>query len=162
MEWIIIDPEGFTGAGAVAAGWAGPSEPPPPNGYSHTDIPTAEMHAYIHTPRTWTHRGTDVQVDTHRPDPSPSEQGPWGWCGRQMRGVVQGTAGALAVILMVCMLPPPNAPSPLCDQAQIFYWALPLAPVCQRRPTSRWSRGWYITGRRVLTLTALLSPSLLI
>lgn len=71
----------------LLGGLAPQSPPPTPaRGYSHTDIPTPEMHACIHTPRTWTHRDTDMQIDTHRPDPSPSEQGPWGWCGRQMRG----------------------------------------------------------------------------
>ena len=51
---------------------------------------------------------------------------------------------------------------PICDQAQTFYGAQPLAPVCQKRPASSSSQGWYIMAGVVIPLTALLFPKALI
>lgn len=105
VEWIIIDPEGFTGAGSSGCGWAGPSDtqlrirshrrrPPQGRTCAHTHPkhgPTGtqtdrETQMDRHTP---THREThtDILTDTslaHRKEKKSSRRGlcPKGrdWC----------------------------------------------------------------------------------
>ena len=62
VEWIIIDPEGFTGAGAAAAGWAGPPDPRPQiQSHWHTHPrPCPETLLCVHTLGTWTHGYPDL------------------------------------------------------------------------------------------------------
>ena len=66
VEWIIIDPEGFTGAGSSSS-WVGRLPWTPAHRYSHR---AARVCTYM---GTWSHWYTDVQVDT---DPSQSGQVP--------------------------------------------------------------------------------------
>ena len=168
VEWIIIDPEGFTGARSSSS-WVARLPWTPAHRYSHR---AARVCTYT---GTWSHRYTDVQVDT---DPSQSGQGPWGRSGRRMRGwfsfpIPRGPRGWLGLWLSsdVCAAclplgvyaaPSQRPPAPICDQAQTFYGAQPLAPVCQKRPASSSSQGWYIMAGVVIPLTALLFPKALI
>ncbi|KAG8515595.1 Acetylcholine receptor subunit delta [Galemys pyrenaicus] len=48
VEWIIIDPEGFTGARAVSGGWAGPQTP-----RRDAHAPGTGLMVHMHPPRLW-------------------------------------------------------------------------------------------------------------
>lgn len=129
VEWIIIDPEGFTGAGS-SRWWVGR-----PLRYSPMDTHTFTLTDTIqHIERKRGPTGAIVsqsqrQTGTSAPPPAPaetrrpsgSEQGPGDKCGQQMRAVVslpvpgeaRGVVGASAVILIGCMPLPPKAPHPI-------------------------------------------------
>ena len=120
VEWIIIDPEGFTGAGAAAAGWAGPPDPRPQiQSHWHTHPPLPRDAPVC--PYPW-------DMDTRVPRPSGAGQVPWEelWLvflppDRDSWGFGCHSDG---VYVAPSQCPRPN---PLCDQAQIFDRDLPLA-----------------------------------